>query len=181
MKADDWTERVLSEAKSVKGDADGSHKLIYRLLGSYQYASSLIPRKHDLVIVNSIEEAIKYHQDIKPSEDGERVYTLMHKPVTESVESLQQLFIDWPWDYGAQDLADKLLEEATEMASGGMEPPKRNDDVFTFIGTSAASEALTTGIVSLKFLSQMGVSVRESIELLALRHHEQYKRYKSSN
>lgn len=116
-------------------------------------------------------------QVVIPSVDGERVYNLRDESKT-----LMLLFEEWEWTEGEAALVDKVVEEASEMKEGGLEKPTHDGEgVYTFIGTSAASEALTVAIVALKFLYLQGISIDESLELMRLRHQEQYDRYNTKD
>jgi hypothetical protein len=112
-----------------------------------------------------------------PSVDGERVYNLR-----DETKTLKLLFEEWTWTEGEAALVDKVVEEANEMKEGGLEKPVYDGEgVYTFIGTSAASEALTVAIVALKFLYLQGIGIDESLELMRLRHQEQYDRYNTKD
>jgi len=116
--------------------------------------------------------------------DGKRVYDLSGDSRGKGIKALGdlgKLFEDWTWDDGIDSLKAKAVEEAQELMEGGNEQPTEMDGQWTFIGTSAASEALTVGIVALKFLHMQGVPITDAIRLMHLRHMEQYDRYHSDS
>jgi hypothetical protein len=119
-------------------------------------------------------------QVIEKSVDGERVYDLSgdsRGKAMKAIGDLGTLLEEWTWEFGVDALKDKVLEETKEFMEGGNEAPVKTDGQWTFIGTSAASEALTLGIVALKFLFMQGVPITDAIRLMQLRHQEQYDRY----
>jgi len=114
-----------------------------------------------------------------PSIDGVRVYKHHSEPLETS--KLEAIFEDWAWTEGLPALADKMVEEANEMAEGDHLPPVKTRDTWEFVGTSASSEALTCGIVALKYLYMQGVPVDDALNLMFERHLEQMDRYNANN
>jgi hypothetical protein len=128
------------------------------------------------------EPVEKDGQTILPSVDGERVYDLSgdgRGQQQKALAGLENLFKTWTWDDGLDSLKLKVVEEANELNDGGNEAPVESDGSWTFIGTSAASEALTVAIVALKLLHTQGVPVNAALRLMQMRHEEQYQRYNS--
>lgn len=178
VESDDWMERVKKETDKAGNDPELLKKLVYRLLGSYQYATSLL-RLKGLKIVNSFEEAMSDMPPVK-SDDGKRSYK-NSGTVASNLKGLSTLFESWPYDQGLDSLKAKVVEEAEELQEGGNEKPVRiNKNEWEFIGTSAGSEAITGIIVNLKLLHMLGVDVNSSLRLAHQRHIEQYDRYHSS-
>lgn len=115
----------------------------------------------------------------RKSVDGLRTYTL-DMDLEEAIDTLNRLFDKWPWDGTFDELVDKLVEEAHEAQEGGSEGPVAEDNgVMSVVGTSTFSEAITVGIVAAKIVNSFGISVTDFIKLMAVRHLEQFARYKS--
>lgn len=130
--------------------------------------------------MEEVDPKAKPGQVIEKSVDGERVYDLSGDSRGKGIKALGdlgKLFEKWTWDDGIDALKAKAVEEAQELMEGGNEAPVEEDGQWTFIGTSAASEALTVGIIALKFLFMQGVPISDAIRLMHLRHVEQYDRY----